>query len=1145
MAASSSSKKRSRATLATVHLDADLRSTLVHLPLALYGPLLERGVPPQSVVVELLRADAEGNEVFLSPADDHGARIDKIYVGWSGMSAAPLAASTGALAGASSSAPSATSVVCMSATLAATFSPPLQADTSVRITLLRSPPLPTASRIDVVPLSADDWEVLSLNADEVENSMLGQVRAARTGMVIAVHVGRQGRTVCRFRVESCTPPTQDYAGEAAEGAARAVRLSTDTEVVIAPRGRAMPVGDGRTAESHDLGGTGTSHAARHGTMAAAHTPAAAQEYLKRSPFRVLPAHYPPSRPAARVVVRPENARILSLAFAGHMRDQGRCALTKMPCPAAPYVHSAVKGRPSRGKDAHTHNGRAGEHGEAASDAEQSAGLRHEAHDKLAPPAQATTSAYFASTSDAHPWPPRHVWLSDEIRSRLGLVDYDLVRFSSPSPSGASLSRPTSPELPPKQVSPTHTASELAGMTGALDKCLAVIQNAFRSRAWAAMQSDMHHGSRPKRPQTTAGLLLTGASGSGKSSMTGMLAERLVPHLVASITIDCTQYADERFSALRGQFDQWLAAAVWHSPTLLILDNLDRIAPAEQEHVDSPRSAQVAEALMQRARDVTVQYPVLVLATAQSANSLHKACTVHRVFGETVELKAPSKEARRDILAALVARRPLLAPTGLEYVVLAGKTEGYLPIDLRDLVERAVHQSAIRGVRRDDDEEAALDGARTAEDTTTRDPDRPTRFTDGVYEQQARLSSAPHTLTMNDFAEAQTGFTPLSLRDIQLTRSTTRWGDIGGLHETRRVLRETLEWPTRYARIFAQCPLRLRSGLLLYGYPGCGKTLLAGAVAAECGLNFISVKGPEILQKYIGASEKSVRDLFDRAQAAKPCVLFFDEFDSIAPKRGHDSTGVTDRVVNQLLTQMDGAEGLAGVYVLAATSRPDLIDSALLRPGRLDKSLLCDLPDEADRLDILHALCHSNHIHLAEDVDLAAWARRTRGFSGADLQALVYNAHLEAIHEGMGAEAKQRGARGTGEAEGQARFVRFGGRKEEVGAAQSGAERQAVQRRVDVMLRNAAGERRAARPHPGWPGKTEQEAQGDKRAPSKRSQTVVREEHMQTCLGTTRQSVPLDEQARLRRIYRQFVGERSGAFPDGEASREVGARQSLM
>src|SRR5271155_2834440 len=230
-----------------------------------------------------------------------------------------------------------------------------------------------------------------------------------------------------------------------------------------------------------------------------------------------------------------------------------------------------------------------------------------------------------------------------------------------------------------------------------------------------------------------------------------------------------------------------------------------------------------------------------------------------------------------------------------------------------------------------------------------------------------LKSTKICLSHEDFTSALKGFTPASLRNVTLQTSTTTFDSIGGLKETRKILLETLQYPTTYAPIFAQCPLRLRSGLLLYGYPGCGKTLLASAVAGECGLNFISVKGPEILNKYIGASEKSVRDLFERAQAAKPCVLFFDEFDSIAPKRGHDSTGVTDRVVNQMLTQMDGAEGLDGVFVLAATSRPDLIDPALLRPGRLDRSLLCDMPDRNDRVDILKAVSKGK-LKMSEEVE---------------------------------------------------------------------------------------------------------------------------------------------------------------------------------
>lgn len=483
-------------------------------------------------------------------------------------------------------------------------------------------------------------------------------------------------------------------------------------------------------------------------------------------------------------------------------------------------------------------------------------------------------------------------------------------------------------------------------------------------------------------------------------------------------------------------------------------------------------------------------------------------------------------------------------------MLATQSEGYLPADLKDLVERAVHEAAIRSTQE-------LAGSTSASEQT-----------------QTQNSATKLDLTMADFHSAQEGFTPLSLRDVKLEKSTVAWSDIGGLHETRRVLRETLEWPTKYAAIFASCPLRLRSGLLLYGYPGCGKTLLASAVAKECGLNFISVKGPEILNKYIGASEKSVsalfmkdviiiaayaecffdfqvRDLFDRAQAAKPCVLFFDEFDSIAPKRGHDSTGVTDRVVNQLLTQMDGAEGLDGVYVLAATSRPDLIDSALLRPGRLDKSLLCDMPSEQDRIDIMRAV--SSKVHLDDSVSLEAWSQRTEGFSGADLQALLYNAHLETIHESIAAAGQTPDTNGPNSTNGSheldkdkkrdVKFISFGGNTGGNKTTLSGAERQALQRRIELMLSNdaasLAAKRKTFNSH-----ELDASAQAAARAATK-ERAKVKDEHLERSLKATRPSVPKEEQMRLRRIYSEFAGERDGSFPNGEGSREVGARESLM
>ncbi|XP_046675724.1 peroxisome biogenesis factor 1-like [Homalodisca vitripennis] len=217
--------------------------------------------------------------------------------------------------------------------------------------------------------------------------------------------------------------------------------------------------------------------------------------------------------------------------------------------------------------------------------------------------------------------------------------------------------------------------------------------------------------------------------------------------------------------------------------------------------------------------------------------------------------------------------------------------------------------------------------------------------------------------------------------------------VGGLQSAKQLLTEVLIWPTKYPEVFSQCPLRLERGVLLYGAPGTGKTLLANAIAGESGLNFITVKGPELLSKYIGASEEAVRNVFQKAQSAQPCILFFDEFDSLAPRRGHDSTGVTDRVVNQLLTQMDGVEMLEGVWVLAAASRPDLLDPALLRPGRIGTLLHCPLPSQEDRLAILTSL--SGKLRMSEDVDLAKVAGLTEGFTGADLQALLFTAQMSA------------------------------------------------------------------------------------------------------------------------------------------------------
>lgn len=254
----------------------------------------------------------------------------------------------------------------------------------------------------------------------------------------------------------------------------------------------------------------------------------------------------------------------------------------------------------------------------------------------------------------------------------------------------------------------------------------------------------------------------------------------------------------------------------------------------------------------------------------------------------------------------------------------------------------------------------------------------------------------------------------------------------------------------------------------------------------------------------------------------------------AARSGHDSTGVTDRVVNQLLTQMDGAEGLSGVYVLAATSRPDLIDSALLRPGRLDKSLLCDMPSVADRLDILKAV--SRKVSLSPAVDLQRWAQETDGMSGADLQALLYNAHLETIHASIAASARpDADDDSTSKTKAGERGLRFVDLKtaaaNQAVPALSNAERTTLTRRLERMLDSG----------PALPSASPAEQTRSER----KAKVLVTDEHIARSLKTTRPSVPREEQERLRRIYAAFAGERDAVFPSGEASQEIGARESLM
>ena len=675
------------------------------------------------------------------------------------------------------------------------------------------------------------------------------------------------------------------------------------------------------------------------------------------------------------------------------------------------------------------------------------------------------------------------------------------------------------------------------------------------------------------------VLLTGGLGSGKSSLAHLLGHRLRTFNLFHITyFPCRKLMTEetRMPAIKEILNRLFMAASWGTKVggqaLVILDDLDRLCPAETElqTSDNGRSRLISEILCSLARQYcSFDSNVVILATSQAKEAMNNVIVGANVWKEIIPLKVPDKDGRRQVLQALTGQprneRSLIDGTNnrtrhssqdseaawmggsprsdprdgseqfqvdlsLDFLDLAGQTDGYMPGDLVLLVSRAKNEALIRSVE---------SPSNPAEESTI-------------------------VLKKVDFENALKGFTPASLRNVTLQSSKTTFDSIGGLHETRKILLETLQYPNTYAPIFAQCPLRLRSGLLLYGYPGCGKTLLASAIAGECGLNFISVKGPEILNKYIGASEKSVRDLFERAESARPCVLFFDEFDSIAPKRGHDSTGVTDRVVNQLLTQMDGAEGLSGVYVLAATSRPDLIDPALLRPGRLDKSLLCDMPSLDDRLDILQAL--SKKLSISQNIldatyrhqSLSEVALRTAGYSGADLQAVIYNAHLEAIHHLLGdhgtdgevnPRSRQDNKKYSSTSKQDILQFRFGKEEAVNGAApaMSRAKQAADYATIIAKLEAIKLAKRKDR-HLRY-GITESSSTGNAngggtKATSKQ-EVVIEWEHIEASLATTRSSVGADERRRLERIYREFVVGRNGEMPNGQGPMEVGGRSSLM
>ncbi|MEM3193484.1 MAG: AAA family ATPase, partial [Candidatus Bathyarchaeia archaeon] len=338
------------------------------------------------------------------------------------------------------------------------------------------------------------------------------------------------------------------------------------------------------------------------------------------------------------------------------------------------------------------------------------------------------------------------------------------------------------------------------------------------------------------------------------------------------------------------------------------------------------------------------------------------------FDREIEIGVPNKQGRLEILQIHTRNMPLAEDVDLERI--ASITHGFVGADLAALCKEA----AMRALRR------ILPEIDFEKDTI------PAEILNKI------------TVTMNDFMEALKDVEPSAMREVLVEVPNVRWDDIGGLKDVKLELQEAVEWPLKYPELFEHMDAKPPKGILLYGPPGTGKTLLAKAVANESEANFISVKGPELLSKWVGESERAVREVFRKAKQAAPSIIFFDEIDAIAPIRGggYSDSGVTERVISQLLTEMDGIEELRGVVVIAATNRPDIVDPALLRPGRFDKLLYVPLPDLEARKEILKI--HLRRKPLAEDIDIDELAKRTEGYTGADLAAICNTAVMLAIRE---------------------------------------------------------------------------------------------------------------------------------------------------